>query len=64
MEMTLRELIEQHPEWADLPIAVLSVCGDLDYIDCSGSVFVGEDFADDVEAIEGQGDPVLIFAGN
>lgn len=62
--MTLKEMIEQHPEWADLPVAVMSVCGDLDYIDCSGTAFVGEDFADDVEAIEGTGDPVLVFAGN
>jgi len=64
--MTLRELIEQHPEWADMPIAVASVCGDLDYIGDYGSglVYEGEDFPDDQEYVEGEGDPVLIFSAN
>jgi len=63
--MTLRELIEQHPEWADLPIAVYRTDGSLDYIDASGTAYVGEDWPDDVEdVVEGTGNPVLVFAGN
>jgi len=63
--MTLKEMIEQHPEWADLPIAVTNNVGDLHYIDGSGFAYLGEDWPDDVvEAIEGEGDPVLVFSAN
>ena len=63
--MTLREMIEQHPEWADLPIAVIDTVGDLHYIDGSGAAFTGEDFPDDADDYtEGTGDQVLVFTAN
>lgn len=63
--MTLRELIEKNPEWADLPVAVIDTVGDLHYINCSGAAFVGEDFPDDAsDETEGSGNPVLIFSAN
>ena len=53
--MTLAELINQHPEYADLPITVMRTDGELDYVDAAASYFVVE--TDD----EG---PVLVFAQN
>ena len=56
--MTLKELLEQHPEWADLPVAVANSVGDLHYVDCSATVFVGEDGAEDVV------ESVLVFSAD
>ena len=51
---TLKTLIEEHPEWADLPIAVDRSDGSLDYVGASGTAYAAEDD-------EG---PVLIISGN
>lgn len=63
--MTLRKLIEEHPEWADLPMAVYdSQSGALDYVGGSGSVYANEDCwieDDDGDSILV---PTLIFSGN
>ena len=40
---TLKSLIEEHPEWADLPITVYCSDGLLDYLGASGTVEVVED---------------------
>jgi hypothetical protein len=37
--MTLRELITAHPEWQDLPIAVLNEDGDYDFLDATASAW-------------------------
>ncbi len=60
--MTLRELIEQHPEWADLPIVVYREDGHYDYVGCSGTVYEDEDRQEWQE--EGGGVRVLVVAGN
>jgi len=58
--MTLRELIEEHPEWADLPIVIYNVCGEYEYVGGSASVY--EHIDDDWDA---ENPPkVLVFAGN
>ncbi len=56
--MTLREMIEQHPEWADLDIVVYSVDGDYEYVGASASVY--EDIDRDDES--GNAPKVLVFA--
>lgn len=40
---TLKELLEEHPEWADLPIAVYNPQGGYDYVGCSGDVYSDDD---------------------
>ena len=52
--MTVDELLEQHPEWRDLPICVMDSTGQLHYLDASGNVF---DFID-------EGERVLVFVAN
>lgn len=51
---TLRELLDQHPEWADLPIAIYRPDGELDFIGGAGRVYKSEDN-------EGS---ILVFAPN
>jgi hypothetical protein len=51
---TLKELLAEHPEWADLPIAVSDSVGELYYIDGNGTVYVAVD----------EGKPILIFGTN
>lgn len=53
---TLRMLLEEHPEWADLPIAV-DDGHQFHYVNCSGSIYVGKDSDEDTS-------DTLIFAGN
>jgi hypothetical protein len=53
---TLRELLAARPEWADLPVAVATVDGGLDYIDGAALVFKSHDDAEDCD--------VLVFAPN
>ena len=51
---TLKSLLEAHPEWADLPIAIDRPDGELDYMGASGDAYTAEDD-------EG---PILIISGN
>jgi hypothetical protein len=38
--MTLRQIIEQHPDWADLPVAVQDSGGELYFVsDGAGAVY-------------------------
>jgi len=60
--MTLRELMEQHPEMADLPIVVYSSDGSYHYIGGSGMFYKHEDRTE--EQAEGEGTPVLVMAPN
>lgn len=45
MPITLKQLLDQHPDWADLPMAVPSADsdGDFDFIGAAGQVIVSED---------------------
>lgn len=64
--ITLRQLLEQHPEWADLPMVVYTGHG-YEYVGCSGSVYKGEDYDDhglDVEDPLNKSTDVLVFSGN
>ena len=58
--MTLRELIAQHPEMADLDIVVYSPDGEYHYVGASGSVYVDEQDEGD----EASNVPVLVFSAN
>jgi hypothetical protein len=60
--MTLREIIEQHPEWLDLPVAVYRSDGEYDYVGGSGTVYrhnTDEELEYDGEAVD-----AVVFAGN
>ena len=72
---TLRTLLEKHPEYADLPVAVSNTStGELDYLDeanCgAGSVYIyGDDLSEEEieDYVEELGhDPIvtLVFSGN
>lgn len=58
---TLRTLLAEHPEWADLPIAAGKEDGTMDYVGWAGSVYTvtHEDIIKDVGT-----DTVLIFQPN
>lgn len=61
---TLKEILEAHPEWADIPIGIYMPDGHYDYLDGAGSVYLDEQ--DDVEVWE-EGEyrgPVIVFSGN
>jgi len=65
---TLRDIITEHPEWMDYPIAVHSESGDwLDYIGCAGMVYLREQEKEDGEGEineDGVPFPIVIFAPN
>jgi hypothetical protein len=59
--------MEEHPDWADLPITICKEDGELDYIGDEyekGGVREDEDgmeFNDDGEPVDGTGEKVLVF---
>lgn len=55
MVETIKSLLEKHPDWADLPIAVCREDGNIDYIGVAGLVYEFE--TDEKEK-------VLMFSGN
>jgi hypothetical protein len=55
---TLKQLLEQHPEWADLPMAILRIDGEIDYIGAAGAVYESE------TEEEGKKIKILIFSPN
>ena len=55
---TLRDIITEHPEWLDLPVAILNRDGYYDYIEGSGMVYSDED-----PEQPGQG-PIVVFSPN
>lgn len=57
---TLREILEEHPEWVDLPVGVYRVDGGIDFVGCSGMVYLGHEYDDD----ENQVGDVVLFANN
>ena len=55
--MTLRQLVEQHPDWLDYEMAIYRVDGEYDYVGQSGAVYLYND-KDFVDA------PVIVFDGS
>jgi len=53
--MTLREILDEHPEWADLDVAVVDNIGEIHYLGASGMIYV----QDEVEAVGEDGSVVL-----
>jgi hypothetical protein len=65
--ITLRQLLERHPEWADLPIVVYTSSGHYDWVGCSGMVYEDKDYTEphlDVDDPANAAIPVLVFAPN
>lgn len=52
--MTLRELVEQHPDWLDLEMAVLTNT-DLEFVGASATVYKDVDDDDN---------DIIVFTGN
>lgn len=62
---TLKELLELHPDWADLPIGIYTGGnGDLDMLGGRGSVYVDMRDEEDVVYEKWENGPVLVFSGN
>lgn len=67
---TLRQLIEEHPEWADLPIGVYQTDGSHHMLGELGTAYVyGDDLSEEEirDITEELGHPpetILVFAGN
>lgn len=38
--MTLRDIVDQHPEWLDLEVGILREDGDIDFVGASGDVML------------------------
>lgn len=58
---TLRTLLEQHPEWADLPIGVALSDGNVDIVGWGGSVYP-VDHEDYIQLVGA--DTILVFSPN
>lgn len=58
---TLRTLLAEHPEWADLPIGVSHADGHVDIVDWAGSVYPVEH--QDYVTLVGV-DTILVFSTN
>jgi len=61
---TLKILLEEHPEWADMQIVVAPGNGYYDYAGGSASIYVDTQDDEDVEYEEWENEPVLVFAAN
>jgi hypothetical protein len=57
--VTLRQLLEQHPEWADLPMVIARGDGDVDWVGAAGMVYPGLCEESDTTTTT-----VLVFAPN
>ena len=57
--MTLKELLDANPDWADLPIVVYREDGTYDYVGGAGSAYRHKETTEDGESID-----VVVFAGN
>lgn len=60
---TLRSLMQEHPEWADLPIVVYKPDGTHDYVGGAGNVYEFDPKKEGCEGVDGC-ERVLVFAAN
>lgn len=44
---TLKQILEEHPEWENLPVAIHRSDGSYDFVGESGSVYVNDEYFDD-----------------
>ena len=66
---TLREVLEAHPEWADLPVGIYQPDGDMHFLGGLGSVYLTDYTEEELRDItEADGEPPInpfvTFAGN
>jgi hypothetical protein len=66
--MTLRELVDRHPDWLDFDIVVYRSDGQYDYVgdhsgvpNGAGSVYLDEEGSDPLRP---EGPSLVVFAGN
>ena len=57
--MTLKELLDANPDWADLPVVVYCEDGSYDYVGQAGSAYRHKEILEDGESID-----VVVFAAN
>lgn len=65
--ITPRQLIERHPEMADLEMVIYTSAGEYEYVGCNASVYIGQDHSDphmDVDDPRNIATDVLVFAPN
>lgn len=58
--MTLADILREHPEWANFPIAVVRPDGAYDYVGAAATVYLDEQEPD----ASVQMTPVVVFATN
>ena len=58
---TLREILEAHPEWADIPIAIYRADGTYDFLGGGGTVYLDDKYSEDDGTKHTE---VIVFAGN
>ena len=56
MTMTLRQILDENPDWADLEVVVLASDGNVDFVGDSGLVYADDAYGD--------GETLLVFSGN
>ena len=56
--MTLKEMIEQNPEWADLDVVLYTDSGDYEYVGAQAGVYTDTDHAETPPR------SVLVFSAN
>lgn len=63
---TLRDILEKHPEWADIPVGIYMPDGRYDYVGGCGTVYVAQPTEDEIVDFEDDDyvGPTLVFAGN
>ena len=65
---TLNQILEEHPEWGDIPVGIYTenAFGGYEYVGGSGSVYVSEPTEEEFNDFEDDeyGGPTLVFTGN
>lgn len=63
--MTLREIVDQNPDWLDHDIVVES-CGEYHFVGASGDVYLENEYRDGEEGENAQltGKKLVVFVGN
>lgn len=62
---TLRQILAENPEWADLPVGIMDVVGNVDFVGDSGMVFMSEHNDDPNASVDAKDSyKILVFSGN